>query len=181
VRCDHCAAAMFSTPARLRERHIAGNRRSISGTDRRCDQRGSPQEKQAGPQERTIPIRFFQSGLLNQVFSIISPRNTTLFIQFESFRTFNIASWCWPSPLAQPNVFAILRDFNIPEPVTKGLPCCWPSSWFHRDRSPASTWQRRDFPAAYFFGRHCLNRRHQALISGGRPLLVLVAVTNPLQ
>ncbi|MCT4366866.1 MAG: hypothetical protein N3Z28_04250 [Synechococcaceae cyanobacterium MAG-AL2] len=30
---------------------------------------------------------------------------------------------------------AILRDFNIPEPVTRGLLAAGRRPWFHRDRS----------------------------------------------
>ncbi|NQV10357.1 MAG: sodium/glutamate symporter [Cyanobacteria bacterium] len=100
-------------------------------------------------------------------------------MQFESFSTFNIAIVVLAVGRWLNQRVAILRDYNIPEPVTSGLLVCLLLAGVHSltGIEVGFNLATRDFLLLYFFAAIGLNADIKTLVSGGRPLLVLVAVT----
>ena len=72
-----------------------------------------------------------------------------------------------------------LRDYNIPEPVAGGLIFALLSAFMHfvLDVTVQFDLGSRDFLLVYFFTTIGLNARLSDLMTGGRPLIVLLAVT----
>jgi ESS family glutamate:Na+ symporter len=73
----------------------------------------------------------------------------------------------------------ILRDFNIPEPVTSGLLVCVVTALLYAfiGLEISFTLATRDFLLLYFFASIGLNSDIKTLWAGGIPLLILVALT----
>lgn len=75
--------------------------------------------------------------------------------------------------------FAMLRDYNIPEPVTGGLLAALLLFCFYLTTGIEVSFDltTRDKLLVYFFTAIGLNARFSDLISGGRPLLILLVLT----
>jgi ESS family glutamate:Na+ symporter len=100
-------------------------------------------------------------------------------MQLESFTTFNLAILVLALGSWLNSRIGILRDFNIPEPVTSGLLVCVVTAllyWFIGLEISFSL-ATRDFLLLYFFASIGLNSDIKTLWAGGIPLLILVAVT----
>ncbi|MCP9773056.1 sodium/glutamate symporter [Synechococcus sp. Tobar12-5m-g] len=100
-------------------------------------------------------------------------------MQIESFTTFNIAIVVLAIGRWLNQRVAILRDFNIPEPVSSGLLVCLLLAVVHSLTGIEIGFNlaTRDFLLLYFFAAIGLNADLKTLVAGGRPLLVLVVVT----
>jgi len=100
-------------------------------------------------------------------------------LQFESFSTFNIAIVVLAIGRWLNQRVAILREFNIPEPVSSGLLVCVLLAVVHSITGLEIGFNlaTRDFLLLYFFAAIGLNADIKTLVAGGRPLLVLVVVT----
>jgi glutamate:Na+ symporter, ESS family len=100
-------------------------------------------------------------------------------MQIESFTTFNIAIVVLAIGRWLNQRVAILRDFNIPEPVSSGLLVCLLLALVHSLTGIEIGFNlaTRDFLLLYFFAAIGLNADLKTLVAGGRPLLVLVVVT----
>ncbi|MCT0200272.1 sodium/glutamate symporter [Synechococcus sp. CS-1325] len=100
-------------------------------------------------------------------------------MQFESFSTFNIAIVVLAIGRWLNQRVALLREFNIPEPVSSGLLVCLLLALFHSVTGIEVGFNlaTRDFLLLYFFAAIGLNADIRTLRAGGRPLLVLVVVT----
>lgn len=98
---------------------------------------------------------------------------------FDSFATLNIAILVLALGKWLTRRFALLRDFNVPEPVTGGLIVCALTAIIHAlgGFEIGFTLTTRDFLLLYFFAAIGLNSDFATLRAGGRPLFVLVAVT----
>ncbi|UCH73229.1 MAG: sodium/glutamate symporter [Rhodospirillales bacterium] len=75
--------------------------------------------------------------------------------------------------------FAVLREFNIPEPVTGGLLAALTTLGVHAlfDLSISFELATRDRLLIYFFTAIGLNARLSDLVKGGRALLILLVLT----
>jgi glutamate:Na+ symporter, ESS family len=100
-------------------------------------------------------------------------------MQFESFTTFNLAILVLALGSWLNSKIKILRDFNIPEPVTSGLLVCIITALLHSftGLEVSFTLATRDFLLLYFFASIGLNSDIKTLWAGGIPLLILVALT----
>ncbi len=100
-------------------------------------------------------------------------------MQVESFATFNIAIVVLAIGRWLNRKVAFLRDFNIPEPVTSGLLVCVLLALVHAISGLEISFNllTRDFLLLYFFAAIGLNADVRTLVSGGRPLLILIATT----
>jgi len=100
-------------------------------------------------------------------------------MQFESFATFNIAIVVLAIGRRLNRKVALLREFNIPEPVTSGLLVCLLLALIHAINGMEIGFNllTRDFLLLYFFAAIGLNADIKTLLSGGWPLLVLVGTT----
>ncbi|MCP9884691.1 sodium/glutamate symporter [Synechococcus sp. ATX 2A4] len=100
-------------------------------------------------------------------------------MQFESFATFNIAIVVLAIGRWLNRKVAFLREFNIPEPVTSGLLVCVLLAVVHAVSGIEIGFNllTRDFLLLYFFAAIGLNADVRTLLSGGRPLLILIATT----
>jgi len=100
-------------------------------------------------------------------------------MQFESFATFNIAIVVLAVGRWLNRKVAFLREFNIPEPVTSGLLVCVLLAVVHAISGLEIGFNllTRDFLLLYFFAAIGLNADIRTLLSGGRPLLILIATT----
>ncbi|MEA5392697.1 sodium/glutamate symporter [Cyanobium gracile UHCC 0139] len=100
-------------------------------------------------------------------------------MQFESFATFNIAIVVLAIGRWLNRKVGVLREFNIPEPVTSGLLVCLLLALIHAINGTEIGFnlQTRDFLLLYFFAAIGLNADIKTLLSGGWPLLILVGTT----
>lgn len=75
--------------------------------------------------------------------------------------------------------FAVLREYNIPEPVTGGLAAAFLALVLNAGFNVEITYdlETRDRLLVYFFTAIGLNARFSDLIAGGRPLAILLALT----
>lgn len=75
--------------------------------------------------------------------------------------------------------FTVLREFNIPEPVTGGLlaAAIMFTLWWFTGTEVTYSLETRDKLLVYFFTAIGLNARMSDLIAGGRPLLTLLVLT----
>jgi len=151
----------------------------------RCDAAvGSQTGKQAGPQERTnSQFRSFQSGSSQSGTSDSSPTKSQPMFHnnWRASPPFNIASWfCLAIGLAgSTNVSRFYRDFNniFQNGHQRSALLLAVVHCFTGIESRLQTWQPVTFLLPYFFAAIGLNATSRTLISGGRTLLVLVAVT----
>lgn len=100
-------------------------------------------------------------------------------MQFESFTTFNLAILVLALGSWLNSKFKILRDFNIPEPVTSGLLVCIVTALLYAftGLEISFTLATRDFLLLYFFASIGLNSDLKTLWAGGIPLMILVGLT----
>jgi hypothetical protein len=100
-------------------------------------------------------------------------------MQFESFTTFNLAILVLALGNWLNRKIKILRDFNIPEPVTSGLLVCVVTAMLYAFAGfeISFTLATRDFLFLYFFASIGLNSDIKTLWAGGIPLLILVSLT----
>ena len=100
-------------------------------------------------------------------------------MHFEGFTTFNIAILVLALGSWLNGKIKILRDFNIPEPVTSGLLVCVVTAFLYSifDLEISFTLSTRDFLLLYFFASIGLNSDLKTLWAGGIPLVVLVTLT----
>jgi ESS family glutamate:Na+ symporter len=100
-------------------------------------------------------------------------------MQLESFTTFNLAILVLALSSWLNSRIRILRDFNIPEPVTSGLLVCVVSALLYSfiGLEISFSLATRDFLLLYFFASIGLNSDIKTLWAGGIPLLILVVVT----
>lgn len=100
-------------------------------------------------------------------------------MHFESFATLNIAILVLALGKWLNRKIPVLRDFNIPEPVTGGLLACLGIAVLHFTTGLETGFDlaARDFLLLYFFAAIGLNSDFKTLASGGRPLLVLLSLT----
>lgn len=100
-------------------------------------------------------------------------------MEVGSFATFNIAIVVLAIGRWLNQRFAILRQFNIPEPVSSGLLVCALLALLHAISGLEVSFNlaTRDFLLLYFFAAIGLGADVRTLIAGGRPLLVLVGLT----
>ncbi len=100
-------------------------------------------------------------------------------MQIDSFTTFNLAIIVLALGKWLTRKFSILREFNIPEPVTSGLLVCLITAVLHVVAGVQIGFNlaTRDFLLLYFFASIGLNSDFKTLLSGGKPLIILVVVT----
>ena len=100
-------------------------------------------------------------------------------MQFESFTTFNLAILVLALGNWLNSRIKILRNFNIPEPVTSGLLVCVVTALLYSFVGLEISFKlaTRDFLLLYFFASIGLNSDIKTLWAGGIPLLILVALT----
>jgi len=100
-------------------------------------------------------------------------------MQIDSFATFNLAIIVLALGKWLTRKFSILREFNIPEPVTSGLLVCLVTAVLHVVAGVQIGFNlaTRDFLLLYFFASIGLNSDFKTLLSGGKPLVILVITT----
>ncbi len=100
-------------------------------------------------------------------------------LEIGSFATFNIAIVVLAIGRWLNQRVVVLRQFNIPEPVSSGLLVCVLLALVHAVSGLEINFNlaTRDFLLLYFFATIGLNADVKTLLAGGRPLLVLVVLT----
>nr|WP_259737594.1 sodium/glutamate symporter [Synechococcus sp. CS-1329] len=100
-------------------------------------------------------------------------------LEIGSFATFNVAIVVLAIGRWLNQRVAVLRQFNIPEPVSSGLLVCVLLALVHAvsGLEVGFNLATRDFLLLYFFAAIGLGADIRTLIAGGRPLLVLVGLT----
>ncbi|CAK6696382.1 sodium/glutamate symporter [Synechococcus sp. BA-124 BA4] len=100
-------------------------------------------------------------------------------MEIAGFATFNIAIVVLAIGRWLNQRLAVLRQFNIPEPVSSGLLVCLLLALVHGVSGLEINFNldTRDFLLLYFFATIGLNADVKTLLAGGRPLLVLVVLT----
>lgn len=98
-------------------------------------------------------------------------------MSFDTFATLNIAVLVLAAGNWLNRRFRVLQDFNIPEPVSSGLLVGLLAAVLYLAFGLEVTFdtRARDFLLLYFFAGIGLNSDLKSLLSGGVPLLVLVA------
>jgi len=100
-------------------------------------------------------------------------------IEVSGFLTFTISILVFFAGMGLNRAIAPLRRWNIPEAVTGGLIAAVATFAIHRafDLSVTFDLDARDTLLLYFFTGIGLNARASDLLSGGRPLILLLALT----
>jgi len=100
-------------------------------------------------------------------------------MEIGTFATFNLAILVLALGKLLTRKFAFLREFNIPEPVTGGLLATLAFALIYSITGWEISFNLavRDFLLLYFFASIGLNSDLKTLLSGGLPLVVLVAMT----
>jgi ESS family glutamate:Na+ symporter len=100
-------------------------------------------------------------------------------MQLDSFTTFNLAILVLALGKWLNRKFAVLRDFNIPEPVTSGLLVCLVTALLFSVAGVEVSFDltTRNFLLLYFFAAIGLNSDLKTLWAGGKPLAILVVTT----
>ncbi len=100
-------------------------------------------------------------------------------MEITGFTTFNIAIVVLAIGRWLNQRFAVLRQFNIPEPVSSGLLVCLLLALVHGVSGLEINFNldTRDFLLLYFFATIGLNADVKTLLAGGRPLMLLVGLT----
>jgi ESS family glutamate:Na+ symporter len=100
-------------------------------------------------------------------------------IEVSGFLTFTISILVFFAGMGLNRALAPLRRWNIPEAVTGGLIAAVATFAIHRafDLSVTFDLDARDTLLLYFFTGIGLNARASDLLSGGRPLILLLALT----
>ncbi|GAA6137507.1 sodium/glutamate symporter [Arenicella sp. 4NH20-0111] len=97
----------------------------------------------------------------------------------DNFTTFTIGILVYFTGTLLNRRVALLREFNIPEPVTGGIIASLVALAFFSIANIEITYtlEIRDVLLIYFFTAVGLNARLSDLISGGKPLIILLCVT----
>ena len=100
-------------------------------------------------------------------------------MHIDSFMTLNLAILVLGLGKWLNRRITFLRNFNIPEPVSSGLLVCVFTALLHTFTGTEISFDltTRDFLLLYFFAGIGLNSDFKTLWSGGRPLMILVALT----
>ena len=100
-------------------------------------------------------------------------------IVLEEFITFTIGMLVLFTGVALTRRIRILREFNIPEPVTGGLLAALVifAIYLLADLEISFDLSMRDRLLVYFFTTIGLNARFEDLVKGGKPLLILLILT----
>lgn len=100
-------------------------------------------------------------------------------VQLDSFTTFNVAIVVLAIGKWLNQRVAFLSAYNIPEPVSSGLLVCLLLALVHGiwGLEVGFNLATRDFLLLYFFAAIGLNADVRTLLAGGRPLVLLVALT----
>ena len=100
-------------------------------------------------------------------------------IELNSFLTYTIGILVFFVGAWLTKKIAFLRDFNIPEPVTGGLIAALVISLFFiiTGNEIGFDLSTRDKLLVYFFTAIGLNARFSDLVSGGKPLIILLVLT----
>ena len=95
------------------------------------------------------------------------------------FETFTLAMIVYFGGVAITRQFKFLREFNIPEPVVGGLGLALVMLIVHWVLGLEISFgtETRDLLLVYFFTSIGINSRFKDLISGGRPLMILLGLT----
>lgn len=104
-------------------------------------------------------------------------------MEFESFTTLNIAIIVLALGKLMTGKIRLLREFNIPEPVTSGLVVCLGLAILFSLTGIEVGFNlvTRDFLLLYFFAAIGLNSDFKTLASGGIPLVILLGLTIGFQ
>lgn len=104
-------------------------------------------------------------------------------MQLDGFVTLNIAILVLALGKFLNRRLRVLRDYNIPEPVSSGLLVCLLLAGVYAVAGKAISFdlETRDFLLLYFFAAIGLNSDLKTLAAGGRPLLVLLGITVAFQ
>jgi ESS family glutamate:Na+ symporter len=99
-------------------------------------------------------------------------------MEIGSFATFNIAILVLALGKFLNAKIRLLREFNIPEPVSSGLLVCVLIAIWHAVTKTEIRFDLtvRDFLLLYFFAGIGLNSDLKTLVAGGRPLITLVVL-----
>ncbi|WP_018969827.1 sodium/glutamate symporter [Rubritalea marina] len=100
-------------------------------------------------------------------------------IEVDTFMTYTLAILVFFIGLSLTHRFKILRDYNIPEPVTGGIIASLSSLGLYHLLGIELSYnlEFRDILLVYFFTTIGINARFSDLRSGGRPLFVLLVLT----
>lgn len=100
-------------------------------------------------------------------------------INVESFLAYTVGILVFFIGMRLNRRFAVLREYNIPEPVTGGLAAAFLALVLNAGFNVEITYdlETRDRLLVYFFTAIGLNARFSDLIAGGRPLAILLALT----
>ena len=104
---------------------------------------------------------------------------STNVVSLDSFLAYTIGIVVFFVGMRLNRRFAILRNYNIPEPVTGGLVAALVSFALYGFFNIELTYdlETRDRLLVYFFTAIGLNARFSDLIAGGRPLMILLCLT----
>ena len=100
-------------------------------------------------------------------------------LALDNFTTFTIGILVYFSGMLLNRRVAFLREFNVPEPVTGGIIASLLALLYFSISNVAITYTLdiRDVLLIYFFTAVGLNARLSDLISGGKPLVILLCIT----
>jgi ESS family glutamate:Na+ symporter len=100
-------------------------------------------------------------------------------MQLAGFTTLNVAIMVLAAGKLLNRRVRLLREFSIPEPVSSGLLVCLLLALVHAITGLEISFDlaTRDFLLLYFFAGIGLNADLRTLITGGRPLAILLALT----
>ena len=100
-------------------------------------------------------------------------------LNVESFLAYTVGILVFFIGMRLNRRFAVLQSYNIPEPVTGGLAAALVALALYAGFDIELTYdlETRDRLLVYFFTAIGLNARFSDLISGGRPLLILLVLT----
>ena len=104
---------------------------------------------------------------------------TTQLVQIDNFLAFTIGIMVYFAGMLLNRRVGFLREYNIPEPVTGGILASLFTLVLYLvfKRELSFDLQIRDVLLVYFFTTIGLNARLSDLISGGKPLLILLGLT----
>ena len=100
--------------------------------------------------------------------------------EFDGFLSFQLAIILLFIGKGLTRKYEILRRYSIPEPVIGGFVCAAAVgiAYFFFDLRITFSLEARDWFLMYFFGAIGLNADLRTLISGGKPLLILLALAS---
>ncbi len=105
-----------------------------------------------------------------------------MIVSIESFVAYTIGIVVFFMGMRLNHRFAVLRNYNIPEPVSGGLTAAFflTALYFAFGIELNFSMDTRDRLLVYFFTAIGLNARLSDLIAGGRPMAILLLLRSPL-